>query len=227
MAIGRTNVGGGGGSRYSLLTLTTSETSLVGASVTITAIGEGAETETYTKVFTSARSIEFKLKQLTTYSIVCDSTLRQIDVPYYADYTVEIVKWNGVVFDNGDEYADVTGGWENNNATTFEVREYLRVVRGSIGADYGTGRTAWPIDLTNWNYLNLDGYYDATTSSAGGSFGYGTASEMTEVQTFGRGRATHTIDISAVTGWHYIHVGNQAGANPTRAYKVWLSKERP
>lgn len=212
---------------YSLLLVSTTDESLLGKPVTVTATGEGAKREEYTKRFTALNAQPFfRLNQITTYTVTCGDEVRTVTVSEYGNYTIKIIPFDGLLFDAGDERLDATGGWINVNGKNFSNTGTALRIESHTSGTFETCRTSNPIDLTEWNYLYIDGQYSnaASYDTGWGEIGFGTETEAIEVKQFGK-RKNHYMDISNVVGSHYIHFGCAGSSYYSYAYKIWLTKE--
>lgn len=182
MAIGRTNTGGGGG-RYSLLTVTTAEATLQTASVTITGTDStSGKTDTQTKSMVGG-SVSFKLKFLTSYTITCGTVTKVLNVPYYGDYSVQISL--ALYFIKNGIWQNVGGGW---SAASFSYGSASQVTMAeTLTGDVlklfctrydKTGKgTNNKITIGYYTKMGFEGYASAVggTTVRGGGIGFVTA----------------------------------------------------
>lgn len=119
--------------------------------------------------------------------------------------------WNGELFDNGNQYAHVTGGWvqgayawassESSGGGSYKISGTITVTAGNVYDCPGNTsvRTANKIDLTNWNTLTCVG------TSSGGSAYFGVATSTGGVPVArATPNGTTTLDISGLVGEHYV-----------------------
>lgn len=80
--------------------------------------------------------------------------------------------WNGELYEAGNEYEAVTGGWQayarkydGGTALTPTIRRDATSLYASIGAGGGTVHTANKINITGFSYLYFDGYVSCADNS--------------------------------------------------------------
>ena len=130
--------------------------------------------------------------------------------------------WTGVLFDNGDQCVEHTGGWSNSTNTT----SLSQGVYSSL--NYSTPvSTNNKIDLTAWNTLNIT-LSSVTTQM---QFGISNVANVTSGSQFilssvQNKYGTYSIDLSSVSGEYYIALiaGTSTGGTYCEfvASKVWL-----
>lgn len=217
---------GGGGERYSLLTVTTTEASLVGETVTVTATGTGAETESYTKTFTASKSLEFKLKQLTTYTITCgEANPKTLVVPYYADFTAEItlrlMLYDGSLGDDGADGANVcaavTGGYNVRNQNQIYWNANDVTLKAS---NYANGQ-----NIKTVNSINCAGYAFLKCEISGHwTFGIASSSSATDnafIESIDDNDGVTSIDLTNYQGEYYVMV-RCLRDNTAVVSQIWL-----
>lgn len=142
--------------------------------------------------------------------------------------SVTLSYWNGELFNNGNQFTDVTGGWERNTAFycnhansggTVTIGDTLYFDITAVGSV--VINTANAVDLTNYSTLNME----LTTIREKVKLGVsetksGDISSGLNVKTTKTG--TVSYDISSLSGNYYIYIGdiNYTGATIPR---VWLS----
>lgn len=150
---------------------------------------------------------------------------------YQGGEWVEWYVWNGGLFDNGDQFEKITGGWARNsklyfeysgkNTGTVEVGNIIKLKAPASACAIAT--TVNKIDLTEFNTLKAtetekDGFYVIVHSITSGDLqdNYIATSEKSQ-------SGTANIDITAVTGEYYI---SAATWNDRNAYipKISLLK---
>lgn len=149
-------VGGGGGGReyYSIIKITTNDSELVGENIVVTAIGEEAEVETYTKTLSESKSLEFKVRQLTQYRITCTTITRYVTIPHYADYSTEL-SLREYIYKNGVEAEGLIIESSGNHGGKITREEtYINVTRSS-GSGSGWYNIVKQFKLVSGEYSNL------------------------------------------------------------------------
>ena len=164
--IGRTNAGGGGG-RYSLLTITTEEATLQNASVTVTGTDQATgKVDTQTKNFVNG-TVKFKLKLKTEYTITCDSVTNKVNVGNYDDYTATIA-FAQYLYKDGNTYDDITGGYTfggGSNYTGLTPTLYVESESATGARRYGW--TVNKIDVSKFKHMDI-----VVTDTYGESYDY-------------------------------------------------------
>ena len=128
---------------------------------------------------------------------------------YIGGVWVDWWTWDGELYIRGDEYEDITGGWaiadvppggwNYTNAATLTKNADNMVAVGKLNTLYTNNK----IDVTNYNTLVVKG-----TTSHWGTFGVKPTRSSTEDGTSGswtNGDTVGRLDISKVTGEHYVH----------------------
>lgn len=135
-------------------------------------------------------------------------------------------KWNGEIYDAGNEYTAQTGGIIcslNEGGTFTKNASDIRLFTGS--GIHVVACTANKIDFTKWNTLNFS-FINGGGTSAYQSIGYGDALDgafiASTTSSMNMSAGTRSFDISSITGMHYAKVlaYNKAYFNIT---KIWLS----
>lgn len=137
--------------------------------------------------------------------------------------------WNGVLYDYGDQYEHITGGWvsgqtESSHTTSggkltvnADNLSFTNVNGGSFGV-----YTSKAVNLTGFTTLHV-----ITTGSARVRVApdFPTAeSNMVVISDSISGTSTETaIDISAVSGSYKIAVCNRAAEGSVKFYRAWLT----
>ena len=140
--------------------------------------------------------------------------------------------WGGELFNNGNQYNVITGGWVQADYTLAPSGDTARGGSLSIGAsivlkanELGNCvsiRTAKKIDLTGWSTLKCDGIVTMNSSRlllvANGT--NGSAGDMSKIPASGN---STTLDISHLTGEYYIgSYARQGGTNTLN--RIWLER---
>jgi hypothetical protein len=152
------------------------------------------------------------------------------------------VAWNGILYNAGDEYTDITGGWVGGyQAASLNITKGASTIAVTLPTSAPTGtayqaaiETSNPIDLTNFTTLNFN--VTSVTNVDGGRFVClsvgsvkastvytGSAANFANFNTTG----VKTIDISALNGNYYIRAGiyRESTTNPLLSItfdKAWL-----
>lgn len=158
--------------------------------------------------------------------------------------------WNRELYNAGNEYTDVTGGWNTMSYratytsvhTVTEEASYIKIT--CKGASSSTGQTLYtheiPIDLTGYTTLHAISYVKYSNDkfsicvdnvkNSGAMSGSYTSYMVAYGETSSATTPTElTLDISAISGLHYVYIlcsENYSGGNvETNAYfsKVWLT----
>lgn len=117
---------------YSLLLVSTTDESFIGKTVTVTATGEGAKREEYTKRFTALNAQPFfRLNQITTYTVTCGDEVRTVTVNEYGNYTVSIETVTGLVLYDSGIKAEGLEINSNGNYGLADESEYINIERGT------------------------------------------------------------------------------------------------
>lgn len=142
-----------------------------------------------------------------------------------------VVWWNGILFDNGDQYEAITGGWEQNagfiysssnqSMGTVTIGNTLKCVCSSGKTSYAVTKNK--IDVTDYSTLNV-----TVTSKGRKEYELALMAEPGNVQNnnvayIPLSNYENSMDISTISGSYYVVVGS-AGDGTVEATKVWLEK---
>lgn len=155
--------------------------------------------------------------------------------------SVELNFWDGTLYDAGDEYTNVTGGWEILKGTPTKGESSITVTGGANYTTYGVA-TSNKIDLTGFTQLRIN---MTAVSGGSGSFlavvdaesfetivgdnGYGgqAITAVASLETTSTGE--NTLDISSLASAaqteYYIvyYINGTTNVSKTRTFdKVWL-----
>ncbi len=143
-----------------------------------------------------------------------------------------------MLYDSGNEFIDVTGGWEmwhNSSATATESKNSDHML---IKSENTSGMfafvfcaTANPIDITVYKSLHFEVIAPTTNASDYSDYGISTSrvnnnwSNLVDSGYFGRfdARTEIVMDIAEYTGLHYINMLVDKG-NELKIYRVWLER---
>lgn len=208
---------------YSLLLVSTTDESFIGKTVTVTATGEGAKREEYTKRFTALNAQPFfRLNQLTTYSVTCGDVTRTIEVTEYANYSAVIspVPSAGYLYDGSrgeagatgaNVCADITGGYNVRNQNQIYWNADNVTLKANSYANGQNIKTVNAIDFTGFSHLKFEISGDYTCGIASSA----SATDNNFV-------ATGTdIDLANYQGSYYVAV--RVSRDKTAVVtKIWL-----
>lgn len=167
--IGKTNVGGGGGSSSftAYIQITTDP------SASITAVNLAGDT--YSGTADNTGSLTLTVHNPGTYTLTesysgmtATGTVVVPDINQY--YATTILTWNGELYDHGDEFSLYTGGW---SLTSGSNGSLVKQDSKMVLALNGSGKFAFVqtaqinFDITQYHYVNISGY--VTNSSASGT----------------------------------------------------------
>lgn len=142
-------------------------------------------------------------------------------------------QWDGVLYDNGNERTNITGGWDLNG---YSIEGYSSVAAGTKGSNYmqtngvGSGKAqllgiANKVDVSKYNYINID--YQCTSIAT-----YGMTLSLsnnkvidssTSKQLASTTRKTETFSLGGLSEI-YVAISSVNNASRTgRVFKIWLS----
>ena len=149
----------------------------------------------------------------------------------FSDIVTELVLYNA-----GDQCADITGGWETHGSASSILKEdhiYLMIGSGWIG------RQAWtanPVDMSNYTTLNINvtewsklcylGINDTKPKAVDWESDNFTNKDDCEELVEIRADGVVSMDISAVSGNFYVWLckpGQNAALAGCKVTRVWLS----
>lgn len=126
--------------------------------------------------------------------------------------------WNGELFDNGNQYAYVTGGWVG--ADSYSPNLTATLMSGTI-----TVSTASAVDLSGFSTLKFMG--SGNGANSGGTYSAKckivneSGVEVASVDFQSNG--TYAVSVAALSGKHYVRfVATGSRGNNLNISKVWL-----
>ena len=149
--------------------------------------------------------------------------------------------WNGELFEGGNQYVDITGGWPAKLGTLNETNPYLKYSAGAQNIVASSGKM---IDLTNYTTLHIIGRGRGDYTSGGGvharvpDFGVAKAIGNTSVTYAAKASMTSgyigdlatlteekVLDVTTLSGEYYVAMtitGSHTGAT-LGIKKIWLT----
>ena len=127
-------------------------------------------------------------------------------------------QWDGTLFYNGNQYADVTGGWVG--ADSYSPNLTATLMSGTI-----TVSTASAVDLSGFSTLKFMG--SGNGANSGGTYSAkckivnesGVEGAAVDFQSNG----TYAVSVAALSGKHYVRfVATGSRGNNLNISKVWL-----
>ena len=126
--------------------------------------------------------------------------------------------WDGTLFYNGNQYADVTGGWAG--ADSYSPNLTATLMSGTI-----TISTANAVDLGGFSTLKFMGSGNGANSGGAYSAKCKIANESgVEVASLDfQNNGTYAVSVAALSGKHYVRfVATGSRGNNLNISKVWL-----
>lgn len=126
--------------------------------------------------------------------------------------------WNGELFDNGNQYEGVTGGWVG--ADSYSPNLTATLMSGTI-----TVSTASAVDLSGFSTLKFMGSGNGANSGGAYSAKCKIANESgVEVASLDfQNNGTYAVSVAALSGKHYVRfVATGSRGNNLNISKVWL-----
>ena len=126
--------------------------------------------------------------------------------------------WDGTLFYNGNQYADVTGGWVG--ADSYSPNLTATLMSGTI-----TVSTASAVDLSGFSTLKFMGSGNGANSGGAYSAKCKIANESgVEVASLDfQNNGTYAVSVAALSGKHYVRfVATGSRGNNLDISKVWL-----
>ena len=126
--------------------------------------------------------------------------------------------WNGELFDNGNQYTDITGGWVGANSYSPNLTATL--MSGTI-----TISTANAVDLGGFSTLKFMGSGNGANSGGAYSAKCKIANESgVEVASLDfQNNGTYAVSVAALSGKHYVRfVAAGSRGNNLNISKVWF-----
>lgn len=136
--------------------------------------------------------------------------------------------WDGTLFDAGNQYEAVTGGY---NLTVFTLTDG-ELYTGYMSNKVAEARTVNKINITKYNTLNIKCFSNIGNSGGRGSSKFGFHSGSTDnfaayksIDTNASTLKEYTLDISSLTGEYYFDFYASAKSQQgwAKIAKVWLT----
>ena len=136
--------------------------------------------------------------------------------------SVELAYWNGELYDADNRYKSVTGGWTTDETTEIPTIEYSETTMtiSAVASGYNKKvRTVNAIDVSDWDTLTFEGTHGDRDTKMG--LMDESKTEVATVYLY----ASHTLDISGVTGlcYPYLLVRNSGSGSKIVVSKLQLS----
>lgn len=145
--------------------------------------------------------------------------------------------WNGELFDSGDQFTDITGGWKIANYKNAVESTFTHCDIGTRLYVYGSGGrdcaiiTEEPVDMTEFTKLVVE--YDRSLTSGAAHFGvFRSNVEPLNAQTannianlaFSTSKDMLTLDITSITGMMYpvIYTGTSSSTHNADVIKMYM-----
>lgn len=126
--------------------------------------------------------------------------------------------WDGTLFYNGNQYADVTGGWTG--ADSYSPNLTATLMSGTI-----TVSTVSAVDLSGFSTLKFTG--SGNGANSGGAYSAKckifneSGGEVASIDFQNNG--TYAVSVAALSGKHYVRfTANGSRGNNLNISKVWL-----
>lgn len=134
--------------------------------------------------------------------------------------------WDGTLYDAGNEYEFITGGWKGGNVATSSTNTASIVknadsitIKNASSASNGA-ITVNAIDLTNYSTLNVE--YSGSNCGLRVSPSFPTSAPTANINGDSSStRKTLTLDISALEGSYQCALSARSASSVTM-YKMWL-----
>ena len=150
---------------------------------------------------------------------------------------VELSAWNGVLYDAGNQYEDITGGWVKGEGTATATIDDtgMKLSTSSSSAARIHVETKNAVDMTKYKTLYLNATITSLTLGSGVTgvqcrLGYASASgqNMANASTkvaqsyTAKGDVTLQLDISSVNGEQYVVFGIGYYSVAVTVNKIWM-----
>ena len=135
--------------------------------------------------------------------------------------------WNGVLYDYGDQYEHITGGWVGSqtiaSSTTsggkLTVNEDNLSFTNVSGGSFGVVTTN-AIDLTSFTTIHA---ITTGTVRIQAATVFPSSSPVVYSDGLSGTSTEHSVDISAITGSYKIAVNNRGSSGSTKLHRMWLT----
>lgn len=137
--------------------------------------------------------------------------------------------WNGQLYENGNTYASVTGGYSvyGDGTTLTENADHLLIKSQGNSGVY----TNNPVDMTDYNTLTFDWtcvrggidiQFQVRSDKSTGTSGWAAGTKIVGPDTK---RQTTTLDISGLSGSYYVGIGRftSGGPNEVKIHSIIMS----
>ena len=146
--------------------------------------------------------------------------------------------WNGVLFENADQYEDITGGWVKGasygNAGTTATIDDTGIKLSTVSGSFINVETVNKIDLSGRSTLHVDATVTSRTSSSanylwlaytessGQAIHDSAAVPKASAKVTALGNVTLSLDVSTADGEYFVVFGASVGGMGVTVNKIWL-----
>ena len=127
--------------------------------------------------------------------------------------------WQGELYDSGNLYESVTGGWTTDDTTSVPTITYNATNMTITATTAGTNRkvrTKKTIDTSRWSKLVFEGTHNNAQSYNTMGLLDSSKNEVASVQLIN----SHELDISSLNGWYYVFFQVRDPGRPTVVTKL-------
>ena len=135
--------------------------------------------------------------------------------------SVTLSYWNGELYDAGNLYESITGGWttdETSKIPTITYDEATMTIAATASGSNKIVRTAQMIDMTSWDTLHFEG-----THANAGSFNLMGVLDASKTSVASVILANgHDLDISSLSGSYYVYFQVRDADKKTVVSRLYL-----
>lgn len=146
--------------------------------------------------------------------------------------------WNGVLFENADQYEDITGGWVKGasygNVGTTATIDDTGIKLSTVSGSFINVETVNKIDISGHSTLYVDATVTSRTSSSanylwlaytessGQAIHDSAAVPKASAKVTALGNVTLSLDVSTADGEYFVVFGASVGGMGVTVNKIWL-----
>jgi hypothetical protein len=187
--------------------------------------------------FNALKKNELMVYPVSAYQYINNEFIDVDSVVYQYGQWVELYKWDGTLYDSGNQYVDITGGWKvgEGNATATVNDTEMKLSTSSNSANRIHVETKNKVDLTNYNSIYAQVTINKLSLGSGIAnvrcrLGYSSTnganlaniSTKTEQSFTGKCKAILQLDISDVVGEQFVVFGIGYYSVTVTVDKIWM-----
>lgn len=135
--------------------------------------------------------------------------------------------WNGVLYDCGDQYEAITGGWVGSQTISGSTASGGKLTVNADNLSF-TNVSGGSFGVVTAKAVNLSGFHTLHAITTGSTriqvaSAFPTSAPVVYSEAFSGASTEHTVDISQVAGDYKIAINNRGSDGAAKVFRVWLT----